>query len=179
MNEKQIVMRPIDIVILLKKITPQGVGMNGKQLADSLCISTAEVSVAMERNRIALLVDENKRSVNVLALRDFLLFGIKYCFPARPGGIFRGIPTAASADILKKSIASNGDSYVWKNPSGSERGQSLIPLYPKAPEAAMKDKDFYALLSIVDSLRIGKSRERDAAVKELDKYLNYYAGIKQ
>ncbi|MBO5532977.1 MAG: hypothetical protein J5977_11060 [Fibrobacter sp.] len=179
MNEKQIVMRPIDVVILLKKITHQGIVMNGKQLADSLCVSAAEVSVAMERNRIAQLVDESKSRVNILALRDFLVYGIRYCFPAKPGSIVRGVPTASSAGIIKQTVATNGEQYVWKNSLGTERGQSIIPLYPKASEAARKDTDLYALLVIVDSLRIGKARERNVAIEELDKYLNRYASIKQ
>lgn len=179
MNEKQIVIRPIDVVILLKKITPQGMVMNGKQLANSLCISPAEVSVALERSRIAQLVDESKSRVNILALRDFLIYGIKYCFPAKPGSIVRGVPTASSAEIIKQTIATNGEQYVWKDSLGMERGQSIIPLYPKASEAARKDTGLYELLVIVDSLRIGKARERNVAIEKLDKLLNRYAGIKQ
>ena len=179
MKEKQIVMRPIDVAILLKKITLQGATMNGKQLADSLCISPAEVSVAMERNRISQLVDEGKSRVNILAFRDFLLYGIRYCFPVRPGRIVRGIPTASSAATIKRTIAPNGEQYVWRNPSGTERGQSIIPLYSKASDAALKDAELHALLAIVDSLRLGNARERNAAIEELDKYLNRYVGIKQ
>ena len=179
MNKKQIVMRPVDVVILLKKITLDGASMNGKQIAESLCISQAEVSVAMERNRIAQLVDESKSRVNVLAFRDFLVYGIRYCFPVKPGSMVRGVPTASSADIIKKTIAIGDERYVWKDPSGSERGQSIIPLYPKVADAVKKDGELYSLLAIVDSLRIGKARERNVATQELDKYLNRYANIKQ
>lgn len=178
-SEKQIVMRPLDIVILLKKISPAGFDMNGKQLADSLGISAAEVSIAMERNRLAGLVDESKSRINTLAFKDFLFFGIKYCFPVKPGSLVRGVPTASSAAPISKTIASNGESYVWKDPKGTERGQSILPLYSNAPLAARKDADFYALLAIVDSLRIGKTRERQVAMEELDKYLEQYACIKQ
>ena len=179
MNEKQIVMRPIDVVILLKKITHQGASMNGKQLADSLCISPSEVSVAMDRNRIAQLVDEGKSRVNILALRDFLIYGIRYCFPVKPGSAVRGIPTASSADVIKHAIVGNGEQFVWKNSSGTLRGQSIIPLYPNAPEATKKDAELHSLLAIVDSLRIGKARERSVAIEKLDYYFNRYAGIKQ
>lgn len=179
MIEKQIVLRPIDVVILLKKISPNGAGMNGKELAEALCISPAEVSVALERGRVAQLVDDKKSRVNVLALRDFLVYGIRYCFPVKPGRIIRGVPTASSSNILSQTVSGNGERFVWKHPTGSERGQSIIPLYPKASEAAMKDPDLHSLLAIVDSLRIGKSRERQAAIHELDNYLNNYAGTQQ
>ena len=172
-------MRPIDVVILLKKITSEGIGMNGKQLAESLGISAAEVSIAMERNRIAGLVDSFKSRVNVLALKDFLVYGIKYCFPVQPGGLVRGMPTASSAEPIKKTISSNGEQFVWKDPKGTERGQSVVPLYNNAAAAAKKDLELYALMAIVDSLRIGKSRERKAAIEELDKYIERYASLKQ
>jgi hypothetical protein len=179
MPDKQTVMRPIDVAILLKKITPAGCVMNGKQLAESLGISAAEVSIAMERNRIAGLVDSGKSRVNVLALKDFLVYGIRYCFPAQPGRLVRGMPTASSAEPVRHAVTSNGEQYVWNDPTGSERGQSVIPLYGNAPLAAKSDKDLYSLLAIVDSLRIGKSRERQAAIEELNLYLEQYARIKQ
>lgn len=178
-NEKQAVMRPLDIVILLKKITPEGYRMNGKQLAESLGISAAEVSIAMERNRVAQLVDADKSSINVLALKDFIVFGIRYCFPVQPGGVVRGFPTASSASPINRSVAPNGEKYVWKDATGTDRGQSITPLYPNAAVAAKKDPDFYALLAIVDSFRIGKARERQFAIEELEYYLNQYVGFKQ
>lgn len=176
---KQVVMRPLDVVILLKKLTRAGAEMNGKQIAEALAISPAEVSVAMERNRIAGLVDEGKTRVNVLALKDFLVYGIRYSFPVQPAGLVRGIPTASSAGPLNKIISSNGDKYVWPYAKGTERGQAVIPLYGNAPVAIKEDADFYALLAIVDSLRIGRSRERAVAIEELDKYINQYAKLKQ
>lgn len=176
---KQVVMRPLDVVILLKKLTVAGAPMNGKQLAESLSISPAEVSVALERNRISGLVDEGKTRVNVLALKDFLVYGIRYSFPVQPSGLVRGVPTASSASPINQIVSSNGEKYVWPDSRGTERGQAVTPLYNNATIAIKKDVDFYALLAIVDSLRIGKSRERAAAVEELDKYLVQYAKPKQ
>ena len=179
MQEKQLILRPVDIVILLKKITPDGYRMNGKQLAESLGISPAEVSVSMERTRIAQLLDEKKSRVNVLALRDLLCYGIRYCFPVQPGRMIRGIPTASSAKPLRESIASNGDEYVWKDMDGTVRGQAIVPLYRNAPFAAKRDADLYALLAIVDSFRLGKTRERVSAEEELQKYLDQYVAFEQ
>ena len=177
LREKQIVMRPLDVVILMKKLSPAGYEMNGKQLAESLGISQAEVSVAMERNRIAQLVNPEKNRINVLALKDFLVYGIRYCFPVQPGGLVRGMPTGSSASPINKTVSSNGEKYVWMDPNGTERGQSIVPLFTNAAVAARKDADLYALLAIIDSFRIGKSRERQAATLELDKYLDNYAKL--
>ena len=179
MSDKQVVLRPIDVVLLLKRITPAGYKMNGKQLAESLGISPAEVSISMERNRLARLVDADKSRVNVLSLKDFIVFGIRYCFPVQPGALVRGIPTASSANPVSKTISSNGEKYVWSDPTGTVLGQGIVPLYGNAVFAAKKDADMHALLSIVDSFRIGKSREIKAASMELDKYLDQYARLEQ
>ena len=172
-------MRPQDIMILLKKLTPEGRNMNGKELSDSLGISAAEISMAMERNRVAQLVDADKKRVNVLALKEFLVYGIKYCFPAPLGRIVRGMPTASSASPINQAIASNGNILVWKDSSGTVRGQSITPLFPTAVEASKKDPDLYALLSIVDALRIGNARERQVAVDCLNQYFNNYVRAEQ
>ena len=178
-QEKQHIMRPQDVIILLKKLTPEGRHMNGKELSDSLGISAAEISMAMERNRVAQLVDADKKRVNVLALKEFLVYGIKYCFPAPLGRIVRGMPTASSASPINQAIASNGNILVWKDSSGTVRGQSITPLFPTAVKASKKDPDLYALLSIVDALRIGNARERQVAVDCLNQYFNNYVRAEQ
>ena len=178
-QEKQHIMRPQDVMILLKKLTPEGRNMNGKVLSDSLGISAAEISMAMERNRVAQLVDADKKRVNVLALKEFLVYGIKYCFPAPLGRIVRGMPTASSASPINQAIASNGNIFVWKDSSGTVRGQSITPLFPTAVKASKKDPDLYALLSIVDALRIGNARERQVAVDCLNQYFNNYVRAEQ
>lgn len=168
-------MRPQDIVILLKKISPEGRGMSGKQLAESLCISPSEISEALDRNRIAGLLDARKERINALALRDFLIYGIRYCFPISLGAVVRGVPTASSADPIKEKIVNGSDIYVWPDRSGSLRGQSVEPLYHTVPQAVAADKQLHELLAITDTLRMGRTREREIAIEELDKYLNAYA----
>ena len=178
-QEKQLLMRPQDVVILLKKLTPEGRNMNGKELSDSLGISAAEISMAMERNRMAQLISADKKRVNVLALKEFLVYGIKYCFPAPLRRIVRGTPTASSASPINQVIASNGNTVVWKDSSGSVRGQSITPLFPSAVEASKKDPDLYALLAIVDALRIGNARERQVAIDCLNQYFDNYVRTEQ
>lgn len=168
-------MRPQDIVILLKKISPEGKEMSGKQLAESLCISPSEISEALDRNRIAGLIDFKKEHVNTLALREFLIYGIRYCFPISLGAVVRGIPTAVSANPVKEKIVNGNDIYVWPDKTGFVRGQSIDPLYRTVPQAATADKHLYELLAITDTLRMGRIREREIAIEELDKYLKEYA----
>jgi len=101
---------------------------------------------------------------------EFLLYGIKYVFPQKPGPVVRGIPTSHSASPLKEKIQSSED-YVWPYAQGNIRGHSIIPLFVSAPGAALKDSDLHELLALVDALRVGRAREKEMAVTELKKRL--------
>ena len=106
------------------------------------------------------------------ALLEFLVHGIKYVFPARPGLLLRGMPTAHSAPPLAgRIISSEDDIYVWPYDNGTVRGQAIFPLYDKVPQAAEKDKALYELLALVDAIRAGQARERTIAASELEKRL--------
>ena len=174
MRLKIVTMRPQEVVILLKKVSPAGWNMNGKQLAEALGISQAEISDSLERSRLSGLIDTSKNRVNTLALKDFLIYGLRYSFPIVPAGVVRGMPTSISASPLNERIVNNGDSFVWPCSNGSSRGQAVQPLYPSVPQASEKDPDFYKLMVIADTFRFGRVRERDIATEELEKYfLNY------
>ena len=174
MDKKSNGIRPQDIVIILKKMTPSGRAMLNKDIAASLGISPAEISDAMERCRVAQLVDTTKSKINTLALKEFLVYGLKYVFPAVPGRVIRGVPTAVSASPIKEHIAQSNDVYVWPYKKGTMRGQSVNPLYPTVPEAVANDEELYQLLVIVDTLRMGRTREREIAIVELDKAFEKY-----
>ena len=167
-------MRPQDVVVLLKKVSPAGWDMNGKQLSEALGISQAEISDSLERSKLSGLINASKNRVNTLALKDFLIYGLRYSFPIVPAGVVRGMPAAISASPIKERIVNNGDSFVWPCSNGSSRGQAIQPLYPSVPLASEKDSDFYKLMVIADTLRFGRVREKDIATEELEKYfLNY------
>jgi len=165
-------MRPQDIVILLKMITLDDRKCSITEMSDCLKISPSEISKAMERNVIAGLVSSDKTRVNKLALRDFLIYGLKYVFPPQPGNSSRGIATAHSASPVNQKITENGENYVWKYYKGTRRGNSIVPLYDKIPKIVENQTELYEFLTVIDSLRIGKKREIQIAIKELDKKLN-------
>ena len=167
-------MRPQDIVILLKKVTEKGRNLLNGQVAQELGISASEVSEALERCRIARLVDNTKQRVNILALEEFLLHGLKYVFPVQPQKIVRGIATAISASPMKEKIVSNKEQYVWPDSKGNMRGEAITPLYKTVPTAILKDEMLYHLLALVDTIRIGRSREVEIAKAELNNILSGY-----
>ncbi len=167
-------MRPQDIVVLLKILTYREKRWTLMEMSKALQISLSEVSSALERNRVAGLVNQSKRKVNTLALRDFLIYGLKYVFPPQVGTSVRGILTAHSASPIKEHITSGNDNYVWPYYKGTKRGFSVAPLYENIPKFIDNDTQLYEYLVIVDTLRVGKAREIEIAIKELDKRIKDY-----
>lgn len=159
-------MRPQDIAILLKIATFKDKPWLGKDVAIALSISPSEVSESLNRSAFAGLLDPSKNKVMKQALLEFLEHGFKYAFPQQPGPLVRGLPTAHSAPPLNKLIQSQ-EYYVWPDASGDQRGQAIEPLHPGVIKAAKSDEEFYALVALLDSIRIGKTREQSLAIQEL------------
>jgi hypothetical protein len=108
--------------------------------------------------------------VNARALEEFLVHGIKYAFPPEKGGMTRGIPTASAAEPLNRKMTQEPVP-VWPFEQGSKRGYAFLPLYRRAPQAALKDRELYQLLALVDALRDRSARERELAKRELSAQL--------
>ena len=164
-------LKPRDIVVLLKtKIVPHK--WTYKELAESLEISSSEVHASLKNcDRSGLYVDRKRKVLNS-ALIEFLVHGIRYSFPTKPGALVKGIPTAHSAEPLKGMLVTNKDNaYVWSSENGQTRGQAIEPLHKCVPIAVQKDQKLYQLLSLVDGLRIGRAREQDFAAQELHRLL--------
>jgi DNA-binding transcriptional ArsR family regulator len=74
-----------------------------RALSASLALSKSEVSNSLNRCREIGLIHTNRLSGQPLvrreALLDFVKYGIRYVFPAKPGAVVRGIPTAFGAPI--------------------------------------------------------------------------------
>lgn len=102
---------------------------------------------------------------------DFLQYGIGYAFPAKPGPLVRGVPTAHSGPPLNTLIESGGEEYVWPSATGQLRGHAISPLYANVVKAIKNDRELHELLSLVDAIRVGRVREKTLAVEELKKRL--------
>jgi len=166
-------MRPQDVLVLLKSISLKNHSWVNIDIANALKLSQSEVSEALNRCRIAKLIDGKKRNVHTNSFKEFLIYGLKYVFPVEPGSIVRGIPTAHSAPPINEHITSGADKYVWPYAKGNQRGQAIEPLYKTVPEVAKQDKLFYELLVITDTLRVGRVREIKIAIEELEKRIKY------
>ena len=168
-------MKPQDIVVLLKIIAFKNVSWTSARMAKEMKISASEISCALERCRVAKLIDNVKKRVNVLALEDFLVYGLKYVYPPQPGSIVRGVATSFSAEPIRSKIRQGNESFVWPYKYGTDRGQSVEPLYNTVPEACLEDNALYELLVIADTLRMGRVREVEIAKEELKSRLREYA----
>ncbi|ANV89090.1 hypothetical protein [Picosynechococcus sp. PCC 7117] len=166
-------LKPQDIVILLQ-VHCLGTTWTYSELAKSLKMSASTVHEALQRCELSHLYNQNKRRILKGALEEFLVHGLKYAFPAEAGAITRGIPTAHSAEPLKKLLMiEEKNPYVWASAKGKIKGQRITPLYKSVPEVVENEENYrlYELLCLVDSLRIGKIREQELASMELSKRL--------
>lgn len=170
MAQLKYTLKPQDIVILLKIIALGDSSWYHHTIAEDLNMSQSEVSQSLNRSKYAGLIDSTKKKVNKLAFTELLLNGISYVFPQQPGPIVRGLLTAHSAQPLNKIINSN-ENYVWPYAKGLDRGQAIVPLYSTAVQASLKDQNLYELLTLVDAIRVGRTREKELAKTELKKRL--------
>lgn len=60
---------------------------------------------------------------------------------------------------------------VWPDARSDDSGLAVEPLFKTAPEAAQKDPDLYALLALVDAIRVGQPRENRLATELLKERL--------
>jgi len=166
-------LKPQDVVVLLKIAKCKGSRPPYAKIADELFMSPSQVHASVKRAQAAHLLHgpELGERVNVTALQEFLVHGLKYVFPPRQGGQARGLPTSYAADPLSEKIARSDDLIpVWPCAEGVQ-GYAFEPLYKKAPEAAKRDPELRELLVLVDALRAGRVRERKLAEQELSNRL--------
>lgn len=159
-----------DILVLLKLVSYGEQSWNYTRLSSDLDLSLSMVHSGVKRAQSARLFEANLNPPRPSRtnLKEFLVHGVKYAFPAEVGSATRGIPTGYAAPPLDKVIAESSDlPPVWPHPQGSVRGLAFSPLHGKAPDAAMKDPKLYELLALLDAIRGGRAREREIAAKEL------------
>ena len=165
---RQAALKPQDVVLLLRlaEVPEASYVALGADL--SMSPSTAHGSV--DRLQRSGLLRPESRQVNRHFLLEFLEHGVKYMFPAVLGARARGVPTAYSGPALASEFMSS-EAVVWPDVNGTAVGQSMTPLYENAAQLARRCPSVYELLTLVDAIRIGRVRERSAAVAKLKERL--------
>jgi hypothetical protein len=180
-------MKGQDILLLLKLICleadrgdddrPGDDPYSVRSLADALGVSKSEISNSINRVFTSGLATRDRRTgrpkPNVRALRDFIVSGLKYVFPAKPGPLARGVATGFAAPVLQEKLLSAGElKFVWPDAEGRDSGQAVEPIYKSVSFAIRSDPLLYAYLALVDAIRLGGPRESGVARKELDMRLS-------
>lgn len=172
-RSQQVTLRSQDLLLLLA-MSARGAPGTYADLAAYTGLAASAVHSAMKRAATCGLVrfQDSQPVVLKAQLREFVLHGAKYVFPAVLGRIARGVPTSYAAPPLDAVIAPSSDPPpVWPHKAGTVRGIAIVPLYPSVPEAALRDEKLYALLALFDALRSGQARERSLAQSMLEKRL--------
>ncbi|MEY4637477.1 MAG: hypothetical protein RJA55_3275 [Acidobacteriota bacterium] len=163
-------LKPQDVLVLAKLIVGHGQRRTMAQLAADLGLSSSQVHGSLkrlEKSRLVATPANGGRPI-VHAVEEFLIYGLKYVFPAQRGEITRGIPTAHATPPLSHHFAPGSDlPPVWPDPDGGVRGTALDPLHKMVPGAVRKDPALYELLALIEALRDGRARERQLAEREL------------
>ncbi len=155
-----------DVVVLLalNSTTPD---WTLRSLADRLGVKHSKVQRALERLDSAGLYDGDRRRPVPHAAEEFLLHGLRYVHPVREGPLVRGFPTAWGVSPLRGEISSEEPPPVWPDPRGPVRGPAVEPLDPALPELLDQWPELTELAALVDAIRLGDSRTRDAAARHL------------
>lgn len=152
-------------------------------LGSSLGISKTEISASLRRcldNNLLLLINNSSQSslslidlnwqVNKKAVFELIKYAIPYFYPPKQLGWDIGIPTGFAAPILADEVTSAGNSkFIWPSEHGNTYGQSLEPIYKTVAIASYNDKFIYNCFSLIDAYRLGKAREKDIAIKLIEK----------
>lgn len=165
-NDKQPCLRPQDVVTAIKIVLLASRPTTYLELSQELHLSVSEVYASSQRLRAAALLSSNTQEflINRAGLREFIIHGVKYAFPALLGASVRGVVTGIDGSRLRDEFAGAGESVlVWPDPDGRQRGISILPFYPKVTLAVRSDSAMYEALALVDVLRAGAAREREAA----------------
>ena len=160
-------LKPQDVVLAMKLLSKEQENWSQGSLAQELVMSASEVNAGLKRLAYTQLIEKHddgrKWKVVRPAIAEFLIYGIKYVFPAEKGAPCSGILTSMAAVPLKQHIQSSGLTPVWPYKGAKNKGFALQPLYPSSPKAALADSELYEWLVIVDALRDNENEQRDIA----------------
>lgn len=172
---KSLVLKPQDLIVALKICTSQRTDFLLQTLSAELGLAISVVHGCIARCEMDRLLNRASGSLRAQrhAVKEFTLHGAKYAFPAMLGPLTRGMPTAVAGPILSPMfVHGNALPPVWPSAEGTAYGPGVVPLHPCVPTACRNDPALYALLSLLDALRVGAARERGIAVRELDARLS-------
>jgi hypothetical protein len=160
-------------ILVLAALVVNGATSSTRQLATKLGLSKSQIANSIRRliDARLLLGGKQDRRIVRLAVRELLSHGLRYLCPARLDGIALGLLTAHSFEPIAKQLLAEGDPLIMPLAEGPRRGRVLVPIHPRAPEAAAADSRMHEVLALLDALRVGRARERELATDLLRRWL--------
>jgi len=159
-------LKSTDLLIALRLAGASRSAWSFEQLASELHLALSLTHRGVQRLKESGLMDRASEQVQVQALRNFIVHGAPYVFPAKVGRVARGVPTASSAPMFAAEFggpaSDPGQNFVWPSAAGDVRGLSIEPLTDAVPEIALRNPLMYARLAAFDAIRAGRARERSA-----------------
>jgi hypothetical protein len=173
-ESKQMVLKPQDLLVALKVAVNRGREYTLVELGEELHMAVSVVHGAIRRGEQARIISRSAGSIRAIrsALKEFVVHGAKYAFPAVLGPLSKGVPTAIAGPALRVRFEQAAAlPPVWPDPTGSSYGPSVTPLYPTVISACQSDEKLMDVLTLFDALRIGAAREQEVAITELEERL--------
>ena len=142
-------------------------------LSETLHLSSSTVFASLKSLKLAKLVTASGAGPKVVGqkLLEFLVYGVPTIYYPQKTEVVRGVATAVFSPHFRERFTTDKDlPVVWPYSKGKETGEGLVPLYPSIPIACSKSLDLYQLMATIEILRIGKAREKDAAISYLEDF---------
>lgn len=170
-------LKPQDVIVACYLAVSEKAGSpcpTHAQLGQALRMSPSTVFGSLKNLRLAKLAASDDAGTRVAPQKflDFLVYGATSIYFPVKVGIVRGIPTAAFSPAFRERFSRASDvPTVWPYSKGKEEGEGLVPIYPSVPVACSQDPALYQVVSSIEVLRVGRARERAAAVTYLEDFL--------
>ena len=158
-------LKPHDVCVGLQLVLTPSAPF--REIAERTGLSLGEAHNSTKRLQASHLLLPHRREVNRRPFLDFLMHGVPYVYPGELGPETQGIPTGYSAPAFSGRILAH-EAIVWPSLKGEVRGSALAPLCKKAPTFPETNPDLYRWLTVVDAMRVGRSRERDLSQRLLE-----------
>ena len=165
-SPKQLILKPQDLVLALKLAVNRENSYLLATLGSELQMVVSAVHASVVRCEQARLITRSNGVLRAYrpALTEFAIHGVRYVYPAVLGPLTRGVATISAGPSLKDSFdQTKAMPTVWPDPLGDTYGTSLAPLCQNVPQACRVDQRLYDVLTLIDAVRGGASRERELA----------------
>jgi DNA-binding Lrp family transcriptional regulator len=168
---KNRVLKQQDIIILGILITGKD-WPSQREIADSISLSQAEVSHAFKTLESVGLINLEKKTLNKLAIAEFIEHAIKYFYPIEKKGMGRGLAVGPSYPYFKSKVQSEEYNYVWPDSAGETKGVIIVPLLANLAQSVKGNEKLLVFLNTVEIFRgLGGVRHMQVAQKALKEIL--------